>query len=338
MNYDTSLVFAFSSNDGASDKAHGNPALIIWDIPNYEHKKLITINARVTINGDKPTTLPIIDFIKVVDLEKLIFDIEYWLPDRQVSMCGHGTIGVVKAIFQRYNLPLKVEKTFTFNLNTKDFPVNRDNPQFIVKSDGITFKLETPDLAFPDAPLSSDDESYKLVKSFLGDNLFENTLYYTKMDDFVCVCKDAEKLRKLVIPQGDLQKLRKTLNRNYRIFVAVAPSKIMDYDYETTVFSDELPAPVFKDPACGSANKEIPQLLKITKEQTGLFIDKFKNPIVNFKMFYPYRFEEWGVKGGIQEVEYDIEKGLVLIKSFVSSVENGKVTINNKDISFEKLI
>jgi hypothetical protein len=33
-----------------------------------------------------------IDFINVKNLINLEFGIEYWLPDRQVSMCGHGPI------------------------------------------------------------------------------------------------------------------------------------------------------------------------------------------------------------------------------------------------------
>ncbi|MDR0423482.1 MAG: hypothetical protein LBH46_02720, partial [Rickettsiales bacterium] len=150
------------------------------------------------------------------------------------------------------------------------------------------------------------------------------------MEDYVCVCKDAKQLRELIIPQNDLLKLRKTLNRNYRIFVAVAPSTIDGYDYETTVFSDELPAPVFKDPACGSANKEVPQLLRLTAEKTGLFIDKFKASIVNFKMFYPYRFSEWNIKGGIQEIEYNTGKKLVTIKSYTSPAINGKVRVDTE--------
>jgi predicted PhzF superfamily epimerase YddE/YHI9 len=343
--YETSTVYAFSTDDNDKDeKAHGNPALIVFvdEISDKDRGK-ITSQARISINGEDPVILPIIDFIKVNDLNKKIFDVEYWLPFRQVPVCGHGTIGAVRAIIDRYGLNDGKEYEYTFNLNTKDFPVNVDFPQMKVKSDGKIFKLEVDDVTFTD-PVPSDDPAYKFIKKELKGNFIEETLYFTPLHDYVCVCRDAKQLRDTVIPLEKLIELRniKKEERNYRLFIVIAPSDITGYDYETTVFSDELPEPVYKDPACGSANKEVPKVLRLTREKTGFFKEKFGNDgnIAHFKMFYPYRVSDQtvkikGVKGGIQEVDYDYKNSKITVIGKVGKAKKGTVEINeSEDIIF----
>ncbi|MDR3258951.1 MAG: PhzF family phenazine biosynthesis protein [Fusobacteriaceae bacterium] len=339
--YETSTVFAFSTDDSDKhEKAHGNPALIVFaDEISVEDKGKITSQARISINSEDPVILPIIDFIRVNDLNKKIFDVEYWLPFREVPVCGHGTIGAVRAIIDRYGLNDGKEHEYTFNLNTKKFPVNVDFPQLKVKSDGKTFKLEVDDVTFPE-PLSSDDPAFHLIKQELKGNFIDGTLYFTPLQDYVCVCKDAKQLRNTVIPVEKLIELRniKKEERNYRLFVAMAPSDIEGYDYETTVFSDELPEPVYKDPACGSANKEVPKLLRLTKGKTGFFKEKFENDenISHFKMFYPYRFADEtakikGVKGGVQEVDYDYKNSKITVIGKVSRGKKGTIEIDESE-------
>jgi PhzF family phenazine biosynthesis protein len=334
--YEISIVFAFSG-----EKAHGNPALVVFaDNISDENKREITKQARVSINGESEVILPIIDFVKVNDLQKKIFDIEYWLPDRQVSICGHGTIAAVKAIVEKYNINDGKEYEYTFNLNVKDFKENAKFPQLKVKSDGKNFELKVDDIVYP-SPLPKTDPAYKLIDEELKGNLVDGILYFTDLHDYVCVCKDAKALRELVISKEKLIELKniKKEERNYRIFIAVAPTDIENYDYETTVFSDELPPPVYKDPACGSANKEVPQLLKLS----GLFADKFKDKDgAKFKMFYPYRFADAtaknkGWKGGIQEVLY--KDGKIFVKSNTSDGKRGIATCNEGgkiDFLFDK--
>lgn len=55
--------------------------------------------------------------------------------------------------------------------------------------------------------------------------------------------------------------------------------------------------------------KEVIKFLKIN----NLFPEKFINDIAKFKMFYPYRYSETGIMGGIQNVEAEWKKGIVNI-------------------------
>jgi predicted PhzF superfamily epimerase YddE/YHI9 len=328
--YETCVVFAFSG-----ENAHGNPALVVFAEDISEEDKIkITEQARVSINGEEPTTLPIIAFIKENDVANKIFDIDYWFPGRKINICGHGTVASLRAIIEKYNMDDGKENTYTFNLN-KDFPENNKFPQLKIKSDGVHFFLELNDIEYPKL-LLKDEPAYQLIKEELKDNLLDGNIYFTDLHDYVCVCKDVKLLRETIIPKEKLFNLRKIdSERNYRAFITVAKSDFEGYDYETTVFCDQLPPPVFKDPACGSANKEIPQLLKIS----NVFPDKFSTDVANFKMFYPYRFADKTAKkqmmGGIQNVEYRHKEGVIIVSSNTSEGEWGKCTINNDECVFE---
>jgi predicted PhzF superfamily epimerase YddE/YHI9 len=329
--YETSVVFAFSG-----ENAHGNPALVVFaDDISKDDKLKIVEQARVSINGEEPTTLPIISFVKENNVADKVFDIEYWFPGGQISICGHGTVAALRAIIEKYKIVEGEECTYTFNLN-KDFPENAKFPQLKIKSDGIRFFLELNDVEYPE-PLPESDSVYQLLKKELKDNLFDGKIYFTDLHDYVCVCKDAKLLRETIIPKEKLLEIRNTEgDRNYRIIIAVAKSDFKDFDYETTVFSEQLPPPVFKDPACGSANKEVPRLLKLT----NLFPDKFSTDIAKFRMFYPYRYADEtakikGVMGGIQEVEYRHKDGIAIVSSNTSKGKWGKVTINGNKVIFE---
>lgn len=126
-----------------------------------------------------------------------------------------------------------------------------------------------------------------------------------------------------------MEKLRR-ICPEFRLLIVIAKSEIKGFDYETSIISDQLPKPFYKDPACGSANKEVIKFLKIN----NLFPEKFINDIAKFKMFYPYRYSETGIMGGIQNVEAEWKKGIVNIICEASlgaklnlKIENNKLII-----------
>ena len=98
--YEAATVYAFTPLSG-NDKAHGNPALVVFGDPTDEEKVLISQQARVELNGDMMES-PIIDFVRPVDVENNIFDIRYYFcTGMEVSICGHGTICATKAIMEK---------------------------------------------------------------------------------------------------------------------------------------------------------------------------------------------------------------------------------------------
>jgi predicted PhzF superfamily epimerase YddE/YHI9 len=243
----------------------------------------------------------------------------------EVSICGHGTICATRTIFEKYNK--KHEKqNFIFNLN-QDFEENREFPQLKIESDFTRYVAEFDDVDF--TPLAKNSKIYNLVHNNLP-SIVNDTIYESSLRDYICVCNDAVALRKTIISLGELKKIRE-IDKTFRGVIVVAPSNINGYDYETTVFSDGLPAPVYKDPACGSANKEMPKLLKIS----NIFPNKFKSDSPEyFKMFYPYRYEETGIMGGIQEVKYDHKKGKVFVTCGVRFGKKLGITVDNGKIIF----
>ncbi|MDR2526414.1 MAG: PhzF family phenazine biosynthesis protein [Rickettsiales bacterium] len=337
--YEASIVFAFSNK---KEKAHGNPALIVFvddsDKLDDKERALITENAKVSINGENPVILPIISFISKID--DINFKIRHFLPNREVSSCGHGTVASTKAIIEKYG---KIGNEYIFHLN-KSFKENEKNPIYKVEVGEDNFILY-PGNDTDFYSIDENDDGYKIIQKNLGDNFIDGTLYKTGLDDYICLCENAKQLRETIILKENLKKLRNK-GMNYRIFVVVAPSDIDGYDYETTVFSDELPPPVYKDPACGSANREVPKLLKLTLKSGKFplkyrerFENKFKQKEQIFKMFYPYRFADQtakikGIKGGIQEVRYSKEQ--IAITCCASDVQNIKITIDGKKIEFKQ--
>ncbi|GHV24778.1 hypothetical protein FACS189465_2300 [Clostridia bacterium] len=138
-------------------------------------------------------------------------------------------------------------------------------------------------------------------------------------------------MRGIEPPLDVLLKIRK-LSPNYRALFIVGKSDKEGYDYETTAMSDGLPPPYYKDPACGSANKMIPLLIKTTK----LFHDRFKTDTPEkFRMFYPYNYSKTGIMGGIQDVEYDHKNGKTFVVSGVTFGKNVIIRIKENKINFD---
>jgi hypothetical protein len=106
-------------------------------------------------------------------------------------------------------------------------------------------------------------------------------------------------LRNFSIPYEQLLEIRKN-NSKFRLIAATAKSELSDFDYETVVTSDILPSPFYKDIACGSANREIPLLLKTL----NIFPNHFKTPVATFRMFYPFEYQRDKIMGGMQDVTY----------------------------------
>ncbi|MDR1499162.1 MAG: PhzF family phenazine biosynthesis protein [Rickettsiales bacterium] len=324
--YEAFTAYAFTPL-GGTDKAHGNPALVVFGDKSLTEKEkfLISRQARVELN-DEMIELPIITFIEPVDVEKNNFNIQYYFcSGMEVSICGHGTLCATKVILEKYKK--KNEKqSFTFNLN-QSFEENRVFPQLKIESDGTHFTAEFDDVDF--TPLAKDSKVYEIIQKNLP-NIVDNTVYISSLKDYICVCSNAETLRKTIIPLTELRKIRE-IDETYRCVIAVSPSNIKGYDYETTVFSDGLPAPVYKDPACGSANKEMPKLLRIT----NTFPNRFKSgDTEHFRMFYPYRYAETGIMGGIQEVEYRYKENKIFVTCGVKFGKGSEITIDGDKIIF----
>ena len=178
-------------------------------------------------------------------------------------------------------------------------------------------------------PLDKSDKMYDFLLKNIPD-IVDGTIYYGDLKDYLCVSNNPKSLRETIIPLKELQKMRK-LNPTCRAIFVVAKSDKDDYDYETSVISDGLPAPAYKDPACGSANKEIPQLIRLA----NLFPNRFKNGSVeNFKMYYPYRYAETGIMGGVQDVKYEWKEGKIFVKSGAKFGKFLELTINDKKVSY----
>ena len=322
--YEGKTIYAFTSLDG-SNIAHGNPGLVVFGNPNEEERILISKNATVELNNEY-IKLPIIVFVNPVDIENNLFDIRYYFcTGKEMNICGHGTICAVKAIIEKYDKK-HTKQFYNFNLN-QDFKENQRFPLLKIESDGNYFITELDDVNFEE--VAKDNEIRKIIKRNLP-SVIEETIYKSELRDYIFVCKDPKELRKTIIPLEELQNIRK-IDSTYRGLFTVAISDKEGYDYETTVISDELPAPVYKDPACGSANKEILKLLRIT----NTFPNRFKKgDIENFRMYYPYRSEELGILGGIQDIEYHYKIGKIFVKSGAKFGKNIEIEINNNFINF----
>lgn len=324
MKYEASTVYAFTPLNG-NEKAHGNPALVVFGKLTDEERKIIAQQSRVELNGDL-IELPIIDFIEPVDVENNIFNIRYYFfTGMEVSICGHGTICAVKAITEKYKKEKK-KQIFTFNLN-KNFEENSSQPQLKIESDGTYFRVEFDDVKIE--PLDNSDLVYDFLLEHIP-GIVKETIYYGELKDYMCISNDAKIIRETVIPLNELKKIRK-LNPTYRGIFVVAKSDREGYDYETSVISDGLPAPVYKDPACGSANKEVPQFIRAV----NLFPNRFKSgDVENFKMYYPYRCAEIGIIGGVQDVEYRWKDGKIFVVSGAKFGKNLELTVENGKLYF----
>ena len=311
INYETKVVYVFTSING-NEKAHGNPALVVFGDPEEREAFDIATKSRTLLNGEFIGS-PIISFITPRNIEKNEFNIKYrFCNGTPMSICGHGTIGATKAIIDKYGI--KGKNTFRFYLD-QSFEDNKRFPYINIETDGNYFRAEFDEVNI--SKLEGNEITDIILKNL--PNTKNSAIYKTENRDYICVYNSAEELRNIVIPKSELDKIRE-LDPTYRAILTTAVSDVKGYDYETTVFSDCLPAPVYKDPACGSANKFIPKLLRIE----NCFPDRFKNSDVEtFKMFYPYRFVENGIKGGIQDVEYYLKKGkylLIVVRYWVKIV------------------
>ena len=322
MLYESYITYGFSSK-AANFKAHGNPALIIFGNPTEEEIKIICKESKIDLNG-VTIQFPIIDIIEPINIEKNIFSIKYYFPTgNEVNICGHGTICATRAIIERYKKEGKME-TYTFQLNKK-FEENKIQPEIKVESDGETFKI-----TFLDVDLIDFSKKEKINK-YLNENIpeFSGICSYGTLKDIICFSNNSKKLRETNFTSEQMEKLRR-ICPEFRLLIVIAKSEIKGFDYETSIISDQLPKPFYKDPACGSANKEVIKFLKIN----NLFPEKFINDIAKFKMFYPYRYSETGIMGGIQNVEAEWKKGIVNIICEASlgaklnlKIENNKLII-----------
>lgn len=82
------------------------------------------------------------------------------------------------------------------------------------------------------------------------------------------------------------------------------------------------------DAACGSANKCIPKLLKIS----GRLRDRFsEDNIVDLKMCYPYRFNEIGIFRGVQQVKYNQVLGTSDVVGYANYLCRFNITFNKTE-------
>jgi len=322
--YEASYVYAFTSSEG-KDKAHGNPALIVFGDPVEKDKQIISKESKILLN-DEMMKLPIICFIEPIENKECEFNIKYrFCNGMPVNVCGHGSMAAAKAVVDKYNITKSCKLIFHLDQN---FEENRQFPILGIRTDGKIFTIE-----FDDVKIWNISDNHPVSQLFYKHfkSIIPGSVYETKLNDYIFVCANADDVRNVNLFEKGVKKVRE-FKSNYRGIMVVAPSNKQGYDYETTVFSDGLPGPLYKDPACGSANKEIPQLLKVN----NIFPERFKTDIEHFKMFYPFRYSELGIMGGIQTVEYKHKEGIIFVSGSAEIGDRVWLEVDKNSLYFNK--
>ncbi|GHV24785.1 hypothetical protein FACS189465_2320 [Clostridia bacterium] len=129
------FVYAFTPING-DDKAHGNPALVVFGDPNENEIKLISTESKIKLNGEL-MALPIIAFVKEIGNNE--YNIKYrFCTGMPINICGHGTVAAAKAIAESKNITTKSEIIFHLE---QCFKENRKFPTIKVETDGYYFNV-----------------------------------------------------------------------------------------------------------------------------------------------------------------------------------------------------
>ncbi len=225
-----SYVFSYKKNDIT---AHGNPALTVFGDMSIAEELLIARKSRVMLNNSL-IQLPIVSFIKPIDIDNYKFSIKYRFCDgSSVNVCGHGTIAATLSIIQNYRMNIKdsIKKIFEFQLE-KTFEENRKfSSLYVTCLDENKFKISFNDTSFTK---NFNPKITEIIDS-ISDNIDIETLYRTNLDDYICVLNNSDILRNLRVNRTILLKIRE-LDCNFRQLNIVSVSKDPNFDYETMVF------------------------------------------------------------------------------------------------------
>jgi PhzF family phenazine biosynthesis protein len=272
------LINAFTSDmKPLGAEAIGNPVVVCMGDKFPSESMMSEISAELST--------PIICFLDCSHIDESIVEIRYYDTNGvEVNICGHGTLGSIKALDDIYNI--KQNSEIRFIPNYKKYQKLCDQTICGSKEqDGYAIRF--PRLVKHEIDDESVIRSIAQAIETVPDKIDE--VYYASTDDYIVVMNDIAEMRRL---EPDYQAIlglpEKVRVVKLRAIMTTCRSDQDNFDFETRVFAPSIGCD--EDIACGSANCSV----------AHMWMEKLEKR--DMRMFYPYKVLKDRKVGGVQQL------------------------------------